>query len=232
MAPNARLAGDSAMGRPHRLLIRKTQRSLSRQADVRGVEESLHFAPGDVKLAQLGATCGLKSGRDRRIVLTSAREVRGSVESGRTGSGVSPLVSEAAGRFPEHAVALSRFNSASGPAVGSFAVYKLRRSAMDSNKPAQNIQDSFLNTARKERASITIYLLSGVKLTGRIRSFDKYSVVLEANGQEQLIFKHAISTVVMGRVASTHAAHTVHPEKAAAGTAPVVTAVTATASGT
>jgi host factor-I protein len=65
---------------------------------------------------------------------------------------------------------------------------------MESNKPAQNIQDSFLNTARKERASITIYLLSGVKLTGRIRSFDKYSVVLEANGQEQLIFKHAIST--------------------------------------
>ena len=75
---------------------------------------------------------------------------------------------------------------------------------MDSNKPAQNIQDSFLNTARKERVSITIYLLSGVKLTGRIRSFDKYSVVLEANGQEQLIFKHAISTVVMGRGVVTH----------------------------
>ena len=87
---------------------------------------------------------------------------------------------------------------------------------MDSNKPAQNIQDSFLNTARKERASITIYLLSGVKLTGRIRSFDKYSVVLEANGQEQLIFKHAISTIVMGRVVSTHLTHTVHPEKAQA----------------
>ncbi len=71
------------------------------------------------------------------------------------------------------------------------------------NKPAQNIQDSFLNTARKERSNITIYLLSGVKLTGRIRSFDKYSVVLESNNQEQLIFKHAISTVTMGR--SMHA---------------------------
>jgi host factor-I protein len=67
------------------------------------------------------------------------------------------------------------------------------------NKPAQNIQDSFLNTARKDKAVITIYLLSGVKLTGRIRSFDKYSVVLETNNQEQLIFKHAISTVVMSR---------------------------------
>jgi len=84
---------------------------------------------------------------------------------------------------------------------------------MDSNKPAQNIQDSFLNTARKERASITIYLLSGVKLTGRIRSFDKYSVVLEANGQEQLIFKHAISTVVMGRVAAAHVGHSMHAER-------------------
>jgi len=89
---------------------------------------------------------------------------------------------------------------------------------MESSKPAQNIQDSFLNTARKERLSITIYLLSGVKLTGRIRSFDKYSVVLEANGQEQLIFKHAISTVVMGRTAA-HTAHVAHGEgKAAAAT--------------
>lgn len=66
-------------------------------------------------------------------------------------------------------------------------------------KPAQNIQDTFLNTARKDRVPITLYLLSGVKLSGRIRSFDKYSVVLETNNQEQLIFKHAISTVVMAK---------------------------------
>jgi host factor-I protein len=72
-------------------------------------------------------------------------------------------------------------------------------------KPAQqNIQDSFLNTARKERHNITIYLVSGVKLTGRIRSFDKYSVVLETSNQEQLIFKHAISTVVIARGAHSH----------------------------
>src|SRR5579884_3530166 len=82
------------------------------------------------------------------------------------------------------------------------------------NKPAQNIQDSFLNTARKEKLNITIYLLSGVKLTGRIRSFDKYSVVLETNNQEQLIFKHAISTVAMGR--SMHA-HGDRPSPVAAG---------------
>jgi host factor-I protein len=74
------------------------------------------------------------------------------------------------------------------------------------DKPAQNIQDSFLNNARKEKGLVTIYLLSGVKLSGRIKSFDKYSLVLETNNQEQLIFKHAISTVVTTR-AVQHAAH-------------------------
>jgi len=101
---------------------------------------------------------------------------------------------------------------------------------MDTSKPAQNIQDSFLNTARKERLNITIYLMSGVKLTGRIRSFDKYSVVLEANGQEQLIFKHAISTVVIGRT-GTHVTHLAHPE-AKASSAPAPAVASASASGT
>jgi host factor-I protein len=70
------------------------------------------------------------------------------------------------------------------------------------DKPAQNIQDAFLNNARKEKSVITIYLVSGVKLSGRIKSFDKYSLVLETNNQEQLIFKHAVSTVVT--VKSSH----------------------------
>lgn len=68
-----------------------------------------------------------------------------------------------------------------------------------SDKLAQNIQEAFLNNARKEKTFLTIYLMSGVKLSGRIKSFDKYSVILETNNQEQLIFKHAISTVVISR---------------------------------
>jgi host factor-I protein len=68
-------------------------------------------------------------------------------------------------------------------------------------KLAQNIQEAFLNNARKEKSFLTIYLMSGVKLSGRIKSFDKYSVVLETNNQEQLIFKHAISTVVLSKPA-------------------------------
>jgi host factor-I protein len=63
-----------------------------------------------------------------------------------------------------------------------------------------------------------------VKLTGRIRSFDKYSVVLESNNQEQLIFKHAISTVVMGR--TTHS----HESRPAASASPTPIHETATAS--
>lgn len=64
-------------------------------------------------------------------------------------------------------------------------------------KLAQNIQEAFLNNARRDKTFLTIYLMSGVKLSGRIKSFDKYSVILETNNQEQLIFKHAISTVVV-----------------------------------
>ena len=81
----------------------------------------------------------------------------------------------------------------------------------------QNIQDAFLNTVRREKTTVIIYLLNGAKLTGRIRSFDKFSVLLEAGTQEQLIFKHAISTISQTRrasgeihtspVADTHARH-------------------------
>jgi host factor-I protein len=66
-------------------------------------------------------------------------------------------------------------------------------------KQIPNIQDVFLNNVRRDKNLVTIYLTSGVKLTGRIKSFDKYSVILEANDQDQLIFKHAISTVAAGK---------------------------------
>jgi host factor-I protein len=70
---------------------------------------------------------------------------------------------------------------------------------VDSKPTPQNIQDAFLNTARRERSNVTIYLMHGAKLTGRIKSFDKFSVLLETGAQEQLIFKHAISTISHAR---------------------------------
>jgi host factor-I protein len=64
---------------------------------------------------------------------------------------------------------------------------------------AQNIQDAYLNTARRERSNVLIHLLHGATLTGRIKSFDKFSVLLDVGGQDFLIFKHAISTISIER---------------------------------
>ncbi|HMJ25166.1 MAG TPA: RNA chaperone Hfq [Pyrinomonadaceae bacterium] len=73
---------------------------------------------------------------------------------------------------------------------------------MDSKPAPQNIQDGFLNLARREKITVTIYLVNGAKLLGRIKSFDKFSLIIESGAQEQLIFKHAISTISQGRRAS------------------------------
>jgi host factor-I protein len=70
---------------------------------------------------------------------------------------------------------------------------------VDTKPSPQNIQDAFLNTVRRDKDPVTIYLMNGAKLTGRIKSFDKFSVLLEAGVQEQLIFKHAISTISHAR---------------------------------
>ena len=70
---------------------------------------------------------------------------------------------------------------------------------MDTKATPQNIQDAFLNTVRREKDTVTIYLMNGAKLSGRIKSFDKFSVLLESGAQEQLIFKHAISTIIHTR---------------------------------
>ena len=95
---------------------------------------------------------------------------------------------------------------------------------MDTRTTPQNIQDAFLNTARRERNTVTIYLLHGAKLTGRIKSFDKFSVLLETRSQEQLIFKHAISTISLARRASGELQR---PTQAATGTQHEATTETA-----
>ena len=64
---------------------------------------------------------------------------------------------------------------------------------------AQNIQDAFLNSARRDKSSVQINLMNGSTLAGRIKSFDKFSVLMDSNGQDYLIFKHAISTISLER---------------------------------
>jgi RNA chaperone Hfq len=64
---------------------------------------------------------------------------------------------------------------------------------------AQNIQDAFLNSARRERINVVVHLLHGATLAGRIKSFDKFSLLLDVSGQDFLVFKHAISTISQDR---------------------------------
>ena len=74
---------------------------------------------------------------------------------------------------------------------------------MENKPPApQNIQDVYLNTMRRDKIPVTIFLIGGIRLIGKIRGFDKYSVVLEANNQDQLIFKNAITTISTAKTAA------------------------------
>lgn len=59
-----------------------------------------------------------------------------------------------------------------------------------------NLQDVFLNKARKESIDITIFLVNGYQLKGKVKGFDNYTIILESEGKQQLIYKHAISTSV------------------------------------
>jgi len=67
------------------------------------------------------------------------------------------------------------------------------------DRPQQSIQDIFLNHVRRDGIVVSVFLMSGAKMTGRIKGFDKYSLILESDSQEQLLFKHAISSVVLPR---------------------------------
>ncbi len=60
----------------------------------------------------------------------------------------------------------------------------------------QNLQDAFLNNIRKNKISVTIFLVNGVKLQGVVTWFDNFCVLLRRDGQSQLVYKHAISTVM------------------------------------
>ena len=65
---------------------------------------------------------------------------------------------------------------------------------------ALNLQDIFLNNARKEKIPVTIYLMNGVKVEGIVKGFDSYIVLLESgNKQQNMIYKHAVSTIIPGK---------------------------------
>ena len=65
-----------------------------------------------------------------------------------------------------------------------------------SNDKKQNLQDAFLNAVRKSKTPLTIFLVNGVKLQGIVTWFDNFCVLLRRDGQVQLVYKHAISTIM------------------------------------
>jgi host factor-I protein len=68
----------------------------------------------------------------------------------------------------------------------------------------QNLQDAFLNHVRKTKVPVTIFLINGVKLQGVITWFDNFCVLLRRDGQSQLVYKHAISTIMPGQPISLY----------------------------
>ncbi len=67
------------------------------------------------------------------------------------------------------------------------------------NKPGINLQDNFLNQLRKEKIQTTFILINGFQLKGLVHGFDNFTVLLEADGKQQMIYKHAISTLIPAR---------------------------------
>ncbi len=63
-------------------------------------------------------------------------------------------------------------------------------------KQVSNLQDVFLNNARKEKCEITIYLVNGVPIKGRVLSFDNFTLLVEVDKKQNMIYKHAVSTIV------------------------------------
>ncbi|MCX7678590.1 MAG: RNA chaperone Hfq [Spirochaetes bacterium] len=66
-------------------------------------------------------------------------------------------------------------------------------------KQGKNLQDHFLNIARKEKIEVTIFLMNGVPIKGRVLSFDNFTVLIEVDKRQNLIYKHAVSTIVPSR---------------------------------
>ncbi|MFZ5591748.1 MAG: RNA chaperone Hfq [Bacillota bacterium] len=71
-------------------------------------------------------------------------------------------------------------------------------------KPQINLQDAFLNQVRKENILVTIYLVNGFQLRGQVRGFDNFTVILESDGKQMMVYKHAISTISPLRPVSTN----------------------------
>jgi host factor-I protein len=89
---------------------------------------------------------------------------------------------------------------------------------MDSE--SRNLQNDFLNAARKDKSTVTVFLGNGKRLTGRLKSFDRFTLLLENHQGEQIVFKHAISTVSLSSRPAQAVVETPQAERVSAGVGP------------
>ncbi|HHZ16967.1 MAG TPA: RNA chaperone Hfq [Peptococcaceae bacterium] len=72
------------------------------------------------------------------------------------------------------------------------------------NKQQINLQDAFLNQVRKENIPVTIYLVNGFQIKGYVKGFDNFTVIMDQDGKQQMVYKHAISTISPVRAVNLH----------------------------
>jgi host factor-I protein len=89
--------------------------------------------------------------------------------------------------------------SGRGMEVEASAFHKTKRRITTMAERAQSLQDTFLNHVRKNKTPLTIFLINGVKLQGIVTWFDNFCVLLRRDGHSQLVYKHAISTIMPGQ---------------------------------
>jgi host factor-I protein len=93
-------------------------------------------------------------------------------------------------------VCIERRARTAGRELGGFALPQEQRTNHMANEKSQSVQDVFLNSIRKAKMPVTVFLVNGVKLQGIITWFDNFSVLLRRDAHSQLVYKHAISTIM------------------------------------
>lgn len=98
----------------------------------------------------------------------------------------------------DRCIILAAFVAENAVSVSFILFFNLQRRSLFMNKQL-NLQDVFLNQARKEKISITIYLTNGFQFKGMVKGFDSYIVILDQEGRQSMVYKHAISTIIPSR---------------------------------
>ena len=88
--------------------------------------------------------------------------------------------------------------------IGKYCMYGADRHCSKGASRMQNLQDTFLNRARQDKVPVTVFMTNGFQMRGEIRGFDNFVVLVDSDGKQQMIYKHAISTITPSRPVDCH----------------------------